>query len=186
MDADDGDRVKIDIGHGRTAYASAGSLAELALVAASKEEAGTYSLKPMGWSIGLLGDLLWRYVPESREALAEKYREELENAIYANRELSRVSTREIASECFWGALLQPAFESFPDSRKALVRYLHVLRIGWTVVNYPGDMGETKDALHKYVFEWIAPNETYIGALRGVDPDLYRILYSNGRGWYAGE
>lgn len=178
-------KIKFNLGGGKSVEVNAGSLAALGLEELSRNQDVDLD-KPMSWSLGLLGDLLWRLVPESRSLLAEQIERELEAAIDSNRELISVSTRTIASECFWHPFFQPALDGYPGKNSELIRYFCVLHICWTNLEYPGDMGNSKDALNKYVFEWIATTKKYLDIVQSVGGDLFDILYPDGLGFYAGE
>ena len=91
----------------------------------------------------------------------------------------------IASECFWYPFLKPALDNYPSKNSDLIRCFCILRICWTNLDYPGDMGNSKDSLRKYVFEWIATTKEYLDIMQSVDSELFDIFYSDGLGFYAG-
>ena len=77
-------------------------------------------------------------------------------------------------------------DDYPNTLNDLIRYFFIVRTCWTKLDYPGDMGNSKDALYRYVFEWIATTKEYLEIMRTVDEDLFNILYADGMGFYAGD
>ena len=100
----EGKKIKFDLGGGRSIEVTEGSVAALGIEGLSADR-GIDVDKPMSWSLGLLGDLLWRLAPEARPLLVDQVERELEAAVDASRELLQISTRTIASECFWHPFL---------------------------------------------------------------------------------
>jgi hypothetical protein len=126
----------------------------------------------MPWSLGILGDLLWTKVPESRPALAELMVDHIESAMAAGRELVPPLPGEVAPDVLWFPLLEPALDAYPAGRDRLAVLLSVVFDAYRA-DGPAHAG-IRAALENYVFEYLA-EPAYRRIVAEVHPDLSALV-----------
>ena len=108
---------------------------------------------PMPWSLGVLGDLMWTRLPETRPLLADRLVRTIEDAVEYGRELIPLLAGEIVTEALWWPLLKPALEAYPADRERLTGLLSVV---FDAHQADGpDQNGIRYALHVYVLEYLS-------------------------------
>lgn len=162
------------VGKGKQIRVRSGSLAALAAEAAEASAFRRQTEFPysMDWSLGLLGDLMWMRLPESRPFIYAAAREEFERAIERDDELMPISIGDLADEVFWFELLKPAIDAYPASDADVRRYCEFLRL---VLDMEGDPGATLRHVFHPVIRWITDVNQHKQVVSAVDPALVSRL-----------
>ncbi|MEV6896491.1 hypothetical protein [Amycolatopsis sp. NPDC051372] len=128
---------------------------------------------PMPWSLGMLGDLMWMRLPETRPILAEHIAREVEDAMDAGRELMML-VGSIAPDALWYPVMEPTLEAYPHTRDRVAAQLMVV---WEAYHaeHP-DRDATQYALEQYVFINLQ-YPPYRGIVEEILPDLATLLAS---------
>jgi hypothetical protein len=105
---------------------------------------------PMPWSLGVLGDLLWTRLPETRPPLADLMVWHIESAVNANRELIPVLAGEMVPDALWLPVLRPTLDRFPADRERLAEQLSVVFEAYQAEG--PDQDGIRYALHTSLFE----------------------------------
>lgn len=80
----------------------------------------------MELSLGVLGDLMWLRLPETRPYLAKLIVDEIELAEAANRELWQLAPGDLVPDALWHPVLKPTLDRYPQDRDRLVDQLQVV------------------------------------------------------------
>lgn len=131
----------------------------------------------MQWSLGVLADLLWLLLPESRSALIGLVHGELDEAAEYDRELQWLRTFPVAREAFWEPLFEPALREFPASRSTVGRYCEFVRVAWKLED------RDRDALREVLADVVLDELTgspYEAIIESVDPELYALVNNRSR------
>lgn len=127
---------------------------------------------PMPWSLGVLGDLLWTRLPETRPLLAELMIRQIEDAVEYDRELLPVQEGDMVPNALWHPVLKPALERFPADRDHLAEQLSVAFDAYQAEG--PDRDAVRYALQVYLFEWLL-EPAYIGIVTELHPDLAALV-----------
>jgi hypothetical protein len=127
---------------------------------------------PMQWSLGVLGDLMWLRLPETREAIAKLLVEEIESAVHNERELRPLTAGQFVLDALWWPAIEPAFERFPTDRSQLAVQLQV------VFEAYGADGPNQDAIREafesYVFGYLG-RSPYREIVAELHPELATLV-----------
>jgi len=124
---------------------------------------------PMQWSLGLLGDMMWMRLPESRPFLARLIATEVETAIENDHELMLLPDM-IVIDALRNPVLRPALDDFPRTKRHLAAILCVIREAYMMENLPG----ARVTLENYVLEELQ-SPVYWPIVREVDPQLASLI-----------
>lgn len=132
---------------------------------------------PMTWSLGVLGDLMWMRLPESRPFLAELITSEVAEAIEYGRGLMLL-VGEIVPDALWHPVMRPALDDYPRTRDRVVAQLGMVREAY-LADHP-DRDATRGALQNYVL-YNLQERRYLTIVEEVDPELAALIHSVMRG-----
>ncbi|NKE61039.1 hypothetical protein FXN61_31355 [Lentzea sp. PSKA42] len=165
MSEQDDDRVWIHLPGGPAVPVRGGSPLEAAFSSSDPGE-------KMSWSLGLLGDFLWRNLPECRPFFAERLKHEIDEAIEQDRELHAVWPLEIACDVLWYPLIRPALDADPMDEELVARLLRIVREAWALEPPPWE--DTRYGLRVYVLENLDVPE-HISVVERLDPVLHQVI-----------
>lgn len=127
----------------------------------------------MQWSLGLLGDLMWMRLPETRPFIAQLLVSTVETAMSHDWELFLLPG-DIVVDALWRPVMLPALDDFPRSHDRLFAQLQVVREAYTTV-YPGQ-DATNEMLEHYVLDNLRAPE-YWQIVQRVDPEIELLIDS---------
>ncbi|NUT53781.1 MAG: hypothetical protein HOV94_41800 [Saccharothrix sp.] len=122
-------------------------------------------------SLGFLGDLVWRRLPEARPLVAERVVREMDDAMTVGRGIRRPTALSIVSDVLWSPLLRRALDASPIDRTLLARYLAVVREAYLS---EASNDEVREALLIYVLDGLGSPE-YLPVVEDVDRELFEII-----------
>ena len=129
--------------------------------------------RTMELTLGYLGDLLWRRLPEAQPLLAELVVLEMDDAMAVGRELRPPTPLSIVSDVLWSPLLRRALEAHPRDRERLARYLAIVREAYVSED---SNKQVREALLIYVVDGLRSPE-YLAIVEELDQDLFEIIRS---------
>lgn len=125
----------------------------------------------MGTSLGLVGDLLWMLVPETRTHIYAEFAREFEAAMENDREIYSLSSFDFLYQCFWIPVLFPALEA-PSDPEIVRRCCVALRAMLASDSEEG--GSVREAVDRCVAENIIDTDLE-APLTAVDSGLVGML-----------
>lgn len=128
---------------------------------------------PMTWSLGLLGDLMWMRLPETRPFLAERIARAVEDAIDQNDELILL-LGSIVPDALWHPVMRPTLDDYPRTKDRVAAQLRVVREAY-LAEHP-DQDATRGTLEDYVLYNLQEPE-YRRIVEEVDPELASLMDS---------
>jgi hypothetical protein len=159
-----------DLGNGRVVPVRRGSPLDAAFPEGEVRRLPANSAMP--WSLGLLGDMMWMRLPETRPFLAKLIESELEDAISAGRELMRPLLGCVVPDALWHPVMKPALKDFPRSRERLEEMCRVVLDAFQAD--PSDKDGVRYALVHYVLGWLDEPE-YRVVIEEVNPELAELV-----------
>lgn len=135
------------------------------------EPAEPHPVMPL--SLGILGDLMWLQLPDSRVRLAKLIVNEVEAAVQSGLPLC-VLVGSIVTDVLWHPLIQPALDNYPETRMQVQVYLRVVREAYLRDESPTT--GTRWALEEYVFDNLKYSP-YREIVEEVDMELAEIIGS---------
>lgn len=130
-------------------------------------------LAPMTPSLGVLGDLMWTRLPETRPYLADRLTREVEDALDAGRPLALL-VGDLVPDALWHPVLRPTLDDHPRTRDGLAVQLAVVREAY-LAEHP-DQAATRYALVHYVFGYLW-EPRYRAIVEEVDAALAALVAS---------
>ncbi|MPZ81400.1 MAG: hypothetical protein GEV28_13750 [Actinophytocola sp.] len=127
----------------------------------------------MTWSLGLLGDLMWMRLPETRPFLAQRIARAVEDAIDQRRELWLL-VGDIVTGALWRPVMCPTLDDYPRTRDRVAAQLRVVREAY-LADHP-DQDATRYMLMHYVLYNLQEPE-YRRIVEEVDPELASLMDS---------
>jgi hypothetical protein len=127
---------------------------------------------PMRWSLGLLGDLMWSRLPETRQFIAEQLIREIEGALETGRGLLPVLVGSLVPDALWHPVMRPALDDYPASRDSVAEQLQVVYEAYLAED--PDQAATRYALVHYVFGWLQ-EPAYQRIVDELHPELAALI-----------
>jgi hypothetical protein len=126
---------------------------------------------PMPLSLGVLGDLMWTRLPETRPYLAEHITREVADALEEDRELMLL-VGSLVPDALWHPVMAPTLDAYPRTRDRVAAQLAVVREAYLTDDQ--DQTATQSALESYVFDYLR-YPPYREIVEQVDPALAALL-----------
>lgn len=102
----------------------------------------------MELSLGVLGDLMWSRLPETRPLLARLIIDEVESAEAAGRELRQLEPGDLVPDALWLPVMRPTFQRYPADRGKLVDQLQVVFEAYQ------DDGPRRDPIRYFLWHYL--------------------------------
>ncbi|MFI5611662.1 hypothetical protein [Amycolatopsis sp. NPDC051903] len=159
---------RVDLPGGRSFQARRGSPVDAAF-----PERGDVTDVPMSWSLGVLGDLMWMRLPETRPFLAERIAREVEDAMTTGGELVML-VGSIVPDALWHPVMKPTLNNYPRTKDRVAAQLRVVLEAYRA-EHP-DRDATRYAIEQYVFIYLQ-DPPYRAIVEEVDPELASVVTS---------